>query len=451
MYLPPELGKIIFQNLTKSEVKVARLVCKSFDQVAIPFLFDEVFLAARYTDLEVADHVASRFGAYIRTITLSSVEYKPLSIEEFRVKTAFGTQNLERINGHVEHAFEVYCRARRENLEIYQSDEFMARLCMVLNKAPNSRKIILTDCGNHDLYNTPTVFLPHEPLEEDDLCPFKVCSLSVSDHLRFHVRPNSPYQMTPNPFHLATLAISVTRSTITELEMIHHGLDDGSEQSFLVEDSFNMTARLSYCSTVLLQQLTRLRMRLFVDNEREEQDQESCMGYPIAKALSSAVSLESLFIEGDYAYFVPDYDIGTMMSTFLEGCRFPKLRSLVLMNINSTEDELLDFLQTSPCLKHLTLEFFNLVEGSWEVVARRIRSALQLKSVMLDVLTGCFSSLANKEYHSNNNRLVENFFLHNGENPFTVKAVDLWLETDYDTKRDIRKALNSEKRYEIFR
>ena len=449
MSLSPELLNLVFQDLTKSELQVARLVCKNFEKAAIAFLFDEIFLAARYSDLKVADHVASHFGKYVKTITLYSVEYEPFSMEKFRARKEFSTTNYDKIDGHLEHAFELYCRAQRENLEIYQNGELTARLCLILSKTPNSRKMILTDYDNRDFFSTPELSLSHDPLKKDSLCPFKVCSLSISDHLQFHVRPAPPYKMTPNPFHLATLAISLTKSAVTELVMLHHSVHRGPKESFLVEDSFNMTTQLSYCCTILLQQLTRLRMRLF-DDGGERQAGNSCVDRPIAKALSSAVNLESLFIEGDYAYHMPEHSRVTMMSTFLKGCRFSKLNSLILTNLNSTEDELLDFLKTSPCLKHLTIEFFSLVLGSWQVVAQRIRSALQLKSVMLDMLTGTFSNRYS-EYYCKNHDLVERFFLHNGENPFTERAMDLWSRPGYNTRRDIREARHSEKRYERFR
>ena len=450
MNLPLELQILVCRGLTKAELKAVRLVCKSLDQAVTPFLFDEVFVTASYSDLEVADLVASRFGTYVKTITLSSVEYKFLSMKEFRQKIEPRTKTLHRINAHMEHAFEVYCRARTERLEINQSGELMARLCLVLNKAPNSRKMILTDYGNSDLNGRPTAGLSHEPLKEDDLCPLKVCSLSVSDHLKFHYRPYSPFQMTPNPFHIAMLAVSVTKSTITELAMIHHGEDDGLGKSYLLKDCFNSTARLSYFSTNTLQQMTRLRIRLS-DEDGEPKNQQSSTGRPIAKALSSAVSLESLFIEGDYGYFDPELGNMTSMSTFLEGCRFPKLTSLVLTNMNSTEDELLSFLKTSPCLKHLTMEFFALAVGSWEAVAQRIHLVLQLKSVMLDMLSGGFGSEYSWEYSSKNNNLIEKFFLHNGENPFMQSAKKLWFEIiDDDIRYKIKKAQNSAKRYEMF-
>ena len=444
MYLPLELQRFICRGLTKAELKAARLVCKSLYQAATPFLFDEVFVAASYSDLEVADLVASRFGTYVKTVTLSSVVYKSLSMEQFRQETESRTKTLERSNDHLKHTFEVYCGAQKEYHDIDQSGELMERLCLILNKTPKCRKMILTDYGNDGVDDTSTA--RHEPLKEDNLCPFEVCSLSVSDHLDFHFRPTSPYQKTPNSFHIAMLAISRTKSTITELAMIHHGEEDGREESFLSEESFGVTAWLSYCSTVSLQQLSRLRIRLYVRGA------EPCMDRPIAKALSSAVSLESLFIEGGSDLLPVEPYMVTKMSTFLEGCRFPKLKSLILMAMDSKEDELLEFLKTSPCLKHLTMEFFLLSVGSWESVAQRIRSVLQLKSVMLDALSGGLWSVGDdyiSEHSSKDKNLVERFFLHNGKNPFTRSAMDLWFDRDDDEGYYFKKAQNSEKRYEM--
>ena len=453
MYLPLELQILVCRHLTKAELKAARLVCKSLEKAATPFLFDEVFLTARYSHLEVADLVASRFGTYLKTITLSFVEYRPLSMEGFRERT-FGPRTNERINGHLEHGFKVYRTARKENLMINQNGELMASLCLILTKAPNCRKMILTDYGNEDMFFNvpPPAFHPHDPLQEGDLCPFKECSLSVSDHLDFHVPPGSPYRMTPNPFHLAILAISKTKSTITELAMIHHGDELVYKESFLGIDSFDMTPRLSDSSTILLQQLTRLRIRLYdgrweYDRRWDPQTQQSYMGRPIAKALSSAVSLESLFIEagGD---FPPEHGM-TRMSAFLEGCRFPKLRSLVLMNMISKEDELLAFLKNSPCLKHLTIELFVLIVGSWEVVAQKIRSALRLRSVMVNHISD--KSIQYHDDTGNIHHSVERFFLHNGENPFTRAASNLWRGRHSEWRSDIDADLDCEKRYEMFR
>lgn len=153
MRLPPELQSLVCRDLTKTELKVVRLVCTSFDQAAIPFLFDEVFVAARYRDLEIADLVTSRFGTFVKTITLSFVEYDNISMGNYCERTCDmraerSTRTSPRMNGHLAHAFGMYSRVQEETLEIISSGDFMAKLCLILRRSPNCRKMILTDCGN---------------------------------------------------------------------------------------------------------------------------------------------------------------------------------------------------------------------------------------------------------------------------------------------------------------
>ena len=446
MHLPPELQNLVCRELNKSELKLVRLVCKSLDQAAVPFLFNEVFVAATNSDLDIADLVASRFGPYIRTITLSFVEYDHLSIEQFREKTELRTRGLQRINGHLEHAFKVYHRLRTENLEINESGELLAKTCFVLSKSPNARKMVLTDCGNDDLFDTDPLRL-HDPWKKDDLCPFKACKLGLSHHLSFHVRPRSPYQGTSKAFHQAMLAISVAKSTITELEMIHDG-EAGMDMDFaLTQNAFTMLARQSRYLTIQLQHLIKLRMRLHYDGGQKADR-------VVAKALSPAVNLESLFLES-YIYD-PRPEASTAIFGFLSGCHFPKLRSLILDSMNSTEDELLDFLKTSPGLKHLTLEHFFLIIGSWEVVAERIRSVLRLKSVMIQDFVDGMPNFGHGKYYqglysySNDHRVIEDFFLRNGKNPFTKEAMETWYEKDIWTRERINEVQTSEKRYQMF-
>lgn len=50
----------------------------------------------------------------------------------------------------------------------------------------------------------------------------------------------------------------------------------------------------------------------------------------------------------------------------------------------------------------------------------------------------------------NDHHSIEDFFLHNGENPFTKAARKLWQEKDVETRREINKDLGWEKRYEMF-
>ena len=447
MYLPLELRNLVFRDLTKAELKVARLVCKSFDQAAIPFLFDEVFVAARYSDLEIAELVASHFGACLKTITLSFVGYKSLSLRDFR-RQAQPKKALESFNIHLNYAYEMYCKTRTDILEINESGELLAKLSLILSKSPNIRKMVLTNCGNDDMYYT---FRPHndDPWKEDKLCPFRTCKLSVSDHLSFFLRPISPYQAAPNPLRVAMLAMSAAKTTITELAILHQSQEHSPQGSCLTKDAFEMTTRQSYHLTLQLQCLTKLRMRL--SDRREIAIKNPRAGRPIAEALSSAVNLQSLFMEGVRSELAFGHDTPTTMSTFLGGCEFPKLKCLILASMSLTEYELDDFLKTSPCLKYLTLQFCALTLGSWENVAVRLRSALRLKSVMFDNLTGGFSGLEEGHYYDINYHMAEKFFLHNGEkNPFTKVAMDLWYVNDSQTRSEINKVLSSEKLYEMF-
>lgn len=414
MRVPPELLTLVCRSLTNADLKKVRLVCKSLDQAAVPFLFDEVFVAATYSDLEIADLVASRFGSYVKTITLSVVEYEPQSKETFfyygESERERSRRALERVNGHLEYAFEVYCKAQTENVEIKESGELLANLCLVLSKSPNTRKMIRTDSGNCDIYDK---FKLHA---HDPLCPFKACNFSVSDHISFFVRPNPPYESKPNPLHLAMLAISAAKSTVTEFDVIHDG-----DYAFLSKGALVMTARQSCYFTSQFQNLTKLRLRFSKDTNFS--NQEPHPDTVVGKNLSVAVNLESLCMEGDCLLTASDSIYPTMVSGVLEGCRFPKLRSLILINMGSKEEELLEFLKTSPCLEHLMLAYFALNLGSWENLADRIHSKFRLKSVMLENLFGGLPNVERDEEYSFDQHRVEEFFLRGGENPFTEESM----------------------------
>lgn len=444
MRVPPELQTLVCGSLTKADLKKVRLVCKSLDQAAVPFLFDEVFVAASYSDLDVADQIVSRFGSYIRTITLSVVEYGALSKEEFFSHGKFERNNraLERINGHLEHAFEVYCKAQTENLEIMESGELLAKLCLILSKSPNIRKFILTDSGNCDLYNEYELHA-HDPWKQDDLCPFKHCKLSVSDHISFYVRPNPPDNITPNPLDLAMLAISAAKSTVTDFAIIHDG-----NNSFLTKHAFVMTARQSRYFDLQFQNLTKLRLRFSQNAVSSNQGPNPDM--VIGKTLSVAVNLESLYMEGDDPIMANYPDYPTIFSGVLGGCRFPKLRSLILVTIDSEEEELLEFLKTSPCLEHLMLERFILIPGSWENVADKIRSTFRLKSVVLDILFGGFPGFEWGDDYIFDQQSVEEFFLRNGQSPFTEESMFRQKEEVYMSWNYADKALNSKKYIQRF-
>ena len=379
MHIPLELQILICQNMTKAELKCARLVCKSLDRAAVPFLFDEVYVAASYSALEIADLITSRFGLYIKTITLSIVDYTLMSKEHF-LKYAERRTNMIflKFGAHVKHAFDLYDKARTEDIEIKNSGELLARLCLTLSKSPNIRRFLLTDYDNDLLGGRGDPLHRHNPWKKDVLCPFKDCELSVSDHIGFLHYPGPPMWTEPDSLHLAMLAISVAKSTITELALTNH-----RERAFRYEDSLVMTARQFSSLKSQFQSLTKLRLGFGLCPDKNHYD-----GSTVAKALSVAVNLESLSIEADSPFPCTTQRLPapTMMSSLLGGCKFPKLKSLLLRFVDSRDDEFLGFLKNSPRLMHLTLDNFHLDSGAWERLFEEICSIFQLKSVRLHKL-----------------------------------------------------------------
>ena len=48
-------------------------VCKTFDQVAVPLLFDQIYMSDKQADVKIANLTVSRSGAYVCTLVLSNV------------------------------------------------------------------------------------------------------------------------------------------------------------------------------------------------------------------------------------------------------------------------------------------------------------------------------------------------------------------------------------------
>lgn len=101
----------------------------------------------------------------------------------------------------------------------------------------------------------------------------------------------------------------------------------------------------------------------------------------MAKALVGAINLEQLqlsFAERE----LPQFE---QFEAILGGCRFSKLKSLGLLCLQSTEDQLVGFLGSSPGLETRKLCDHDLTLGLWEHVAHRNKQFLQLQSASLHI------------------------------------------------------------------
>lgn len=77
IYFPLEILSSILCHQPKTELKNARLVCKTFDRVATPLLSEDIFVFPTYADIEKSTLLASRYGSYVKTLTLSSEYFLP--------------------------------------------------------------------------------------------------------------------------------------------------------------------------------------------------------------------------------------------------------------------------------------------------------------------------------------------------------------------------------------
>ena len=127
--------------------------------------------------------------------------------------------------------------------------------------------------------------------------------------------------------------------------------------------------------------LKRLRLDLQIRNFQSE-IHLFATGY-LAKLLSVAENLEELCLRLNYASSAV-----TPFQCSLGGCRFPKLKSFVLVTCHSSFDELLEFLRACPKLERLVCLKHTLVSGQWKEAVKQMRACENLKDVLLDDLRG---------------------------------------------------------------
>lgn len=448
MNLPPEILSLICGLMSKKTLKCARMACKALEQATIPFLFDEVFMSSTYFDIEVANNVTTHFAQHIKTITLSFryfPEYTKIFFTDIPQCQESGWSR-DCIEDHETFAFDTYYKRRAEHMELLGSGELLAQLRQVVMRLPALRKLALTDrgCGREP---HPSELYSHDLWKRGYLCLLESCTLSKADHACFHIGPRSGHgNDDPNPWRLIMLALSVADLPITEIVSTSR-----CRTCLIPIGSFLMTLRQAQDVTMRFNVLTKLRLSLRDDDAYENEEHQSYIDdSSVPRALSAAVNLKSLFIETDGEIHYESC-MWTVWSILLEGCRFPELRSLILLNIDAEEEELMKLLGASPRLENLLLCHFRLSAGLWASVAARMKSILQLKRVELTDLTDGFlpSLLPEDEFLVNNDhRLVEDFFLREGENPFTEQAVKQFYDNNDEERRwEINRRIGSFEEY----
>ena len=135
MDAPPEVLCLIFDHLPKKfALKAVRLVGKTFDQVVVPLLSDQIYMLDKQADMKIANLTVPRFGAYVRTLVLKSVYHISKTRLEISHDTYRRPHCCECFHDRVQHAWKINEGLHAEEQEAAKSGECVAQLCYALSK-----------------------------------------------------------------------------------------------------------------------------------------------------------------------------------------------------------------------------------------------------------------------------------------------------------------------------
>lgn len=276
-------------------------------------------------------------------------------------------------------------------------------------------------------------------IKEDELCnSIGVCELYGDHYLSEdqYGHEDCHYELQPlpygnigrylgiddeDPLHPAMLALCTQPTSITEVEMDAY-LDDGLEFPTISLGVFHTSLPQSRYMACVFPTLTKLHLDL--NSQTEEPDRlalQSRRERHTATALSAAINLEALYLR----VWDDDRDPQMEFDVILGGCRYPRLKSLMLEGLVATEDQLTHFVQSSPYFEHLFIDNMALSpasSSSWACFADAVRRSLALKSAGLLNLQWK-SRLCDSPLPVNDEVEFEDFFLRGAENPLRASEI----------------------------
>lgn len=420
--LPPEILGLVCRNLPKNVLKQVRQVSKMWDSAVVPYLFDEIFISHDIADFRIAKLVILRFKHCIRTLVFSSVYYTEMDRESFdeRMDGEFDV-DADSVNDtgirHSDHAFTLYRIARKNQQENIANGSASAYLSFVLTSLPHIRKIILTDSSSTRSMSCQSLQVYQSRLLK--VCSIKDCDLTANEHLHAVAQSGFSRKGSTNPWRLVLFALRTTSASVKELTMEPRDMGLATKAA-----AFSMSPGDLGQTKLTFRNLTKIRFSLLVDTRRYSINADTRYVHQnITKLLRVAVNLESLSLD-IFENGLP-LKLKATLYEILGRCKFPKLRSLNLAFLASSDVELLRLLRHSRKLEHLTIECHNLTRGSWVRVADWIRASLPLlKHAELNGLYGGFDDPWKKSKYMDSYGYVGDFLFAHGENPFTTKALE---------------------------
>lgn len=432
--LAPEFLSNICSNLDKPGLKLARLVCKALDGAAVPMLFDRVYVASRYADLEVARLVAARFRPFIKTLFFCSESYREdytLKEIEERVAEQYYWGHYRLSHGKYDHVriyWESYCRLKREHEELTRSGEVFGTVCYLLGYLPHLRSISLSDrirertycpCSQAILDCSVRTFDPVSIQEKYKFVPRK------------HDRPYRSHCLAAesglvtadgSPWHHILHALSVASNAKIK-EII---VDPENRSLGLSWEALTMNPMQAYYARNILPTLVKLQLFLFQRKFDEDVGTEPDFG-GLKRALPWASNLQDLDIEiHDRTRYIASrgshLEASKQFSACLEDIDLPHLKTLSLSGFRLHEETLVKTLSATRRVKRLFLNYMTLISGSWVSLVGRLRKMLEIVGIEVCNLTYFPENEDIREYlaferDKELSRELEQYFRHGGRNP----------------------------------
>ena len=378
---PPAILSAILSYQPKVELKKARLVCKTFDAAAVPFLFDEIFVTARYADMEKATLLASHFRPFVKTLIFCSEWFDPnVGFDVF--ERTIGDERLA-----IRH-YNSYWMLREEWGEVLNEGEFHGHLSSILTVLANLQKIILTNvcrtqglCWCHQAY-VDVYSRTYNAGSDTNLPAFDSVRLAP-EHICVRSTNGLEHKWW-NAWFVISRALFTSGNTKVKAIVT----EEGDRDSGVVVSAFCMTKRERFCAAKVLQNLTSLNLRLdaaFFDDAYDADEDVGSLSKKIyqkraiARTLSAAINLESLVIDmiKNNIQWESEGEVITF-AMVLGGCEMPRLEKFELSGLSLTEAGMTAFLQVSKGIRHLKFNHLRMVEGSWENMRRFINDHLPL-------------------------------------------------------------------------
>ena len=412
MNVPPEILSAILSHQSKTELKKARHVCKAFDAAAVPHLFNEIFIVARYAQMERATLLASRFRPFVKTLIYCSEFLDPQM-------DGFVRETHSIISNH-----SVYCKLREEQEELMSGAEFHEYLCSTLVALPNLQNVIL-----RHLYGSEKLCSYKETCDDNCSRMFNPWSAKGFATINYPKRSDDGFEHTgPNAWRKLLQVLFTSKSSQVR-NIVVEGEDRGLGYYGVPISAFRMTPRLRFCAATVLPNLTSLDLNL---DHQSPQDIEYDVFSErmVAHILCAAINLKSLAIRlwaslGGF-FDKEDEEMTTAFTAMLAGCKMTSLVRLELHLFDFTEAEMMTFIQNSRGIRCMALRDVHIVAGSWKNFFRKIKESFPLlKSFELAYLWDVHNELdkAGVAYKEDGaHRAIERYLSGDGPDPFQNAA-----------------------------